>query len=86
MSTDIQHFGRQNSYWTIVGGKSFIQLRHNPADAGSALHQMDFDAHISQIQCGLNTSDAAADDENVFQIKSLSISFWDYFFSNREFK
>jgi hypothetical protein len=74
MPTDIQHFRRQNSYRAIVGGKGFIQLRHDPTDAGSALHQMDFDAHVSQIQCGLNASDTATDDENVFQIGTPFIS------------
>jgi hypothetical protein len=67
MSTDIQHFGRQNSDGAIVSGKGLVQLRHNPTDAGSALHQMDLDAHVAQIQCGLNASNAATDDENVFQ-------------------
>jgi hypothetical protein len=55
-------------------------LRHNTANAGSPLHEMDFDSHVSKIERGLNASDSAADDQYVFQVKTPYLN--DFRFKN----
>jgi hypothetical protein len=62
MSTDIQQFGRENSDGAIVSRESLIQLGHFPPYTGEPLHHVDLDAHSSQIQSSLNTSNSAAND------------------------
>jgi hypothetical protein len=64
MPTDIQQLRRQNSYRAVIGGKGLVQLGHFAADAGILFHQMDPDAHLTQVQSGLHARYPAAYYEN----------------------
>jgi len=64
MSTDIQQLRRKNSYRAIVSGKGLIQLGHFAADARVLFHQVDLNAHVTQIQSGLHAGYPTAHDEN----------------------
>jgi hypothetical protein len=66
MPTGIQQLRRENSDGAVVGGKGFVQLGHLAADTGQLFHQMDLDAHLSQVQGGLNTGDPTADYHDLF--------------------
>src|SRR5512139_870024 len=64
MSTDIHQLRSQNSEGAVIGRKSFVQLGHLSANAGQALHQMDFDPHLGEVQRRLDTRDASSNDKN----------------------
>jgi hypothetical protein len=64
MSTDIKQLRRKNSYRAIVSGKGLVQLGHFAADARVLLHQVDLNAHVTQIQGGLHAGYPTAHDEN----------------------
>ena len=46
MPADLDQFGRDNSHGTIIGGKSLVQLGHNPADGRRFFNQMNKKAGI----------------------------------------
>jgi hypothetical protein len=64
MSTDIQQLGRENSYGTVIGGKGLVQLSHLPTDARILLNQVDADSHVAEVERGLHSRYAAADNEH----------------------
>ena len=50
MSTDIQHFRREDSDGAVVGGKCLVQLSHFPADTRQPLDKIHLETHFRQIQ------------------------------------
>jgi hypothetical protein len=65
MPTDIHELGRQDSEGAIVGGKCFIELSHFPADGGKPFNQMNLESHFGQVQRGLHTCNASANDKDI---------------------
>ena len=61
---DLDQFGRDDSHGAVVGGEGLIELCHDPADRGGALHEIHVVAGVRQVQGGLHAGDAAASDEN----------------------
>jgi hypothetical protein len=58
MPADLDQFGRNNSHGTVIGGKGFVQLRHDAADGRRPFNQVNIKAGIGKIQCGLHTGNA----------------------------
>jgi hypothetical protein len=64
MPADLDQFGRDDSHGTVIGGKGFIQLRHQTANGGRLLQQIDIVSGIGQIQGRLHSGNAAADNHD----------------------
>jgi hypothetical protein len=66
MSTDIRHFGAENSDGTVHSGKRLVELSHGTAYGRPFLCQQNIESIISKIQGGLNACDTSSDDERPF--------------------
>src|ERR1019366_3560196 len=60
---DLDQARRHGAHRAIVGGKSFVELRHDPANGSAALGQIHLDATVGQIESGLHAADTASYDQ-----------------------
>jgi hypothetical protein len=64
MPADLDQFGRDNSHTAIIGGKGFIELRHEAADGRRLLDQVHIVSGVSQIKGRLHAGNPATDHHN----------------------
>lgn len=64
MAAGVDQFWADGAHGAIVRGERFIELCHVSADGGLGFHQVDLEALVSQIEAGLHTGDATADDQD----------------------
>ena len=61
MIGQFRQFGTQHARRAIIGGKGFVQLGHDTAHIGLFFYQMHSKTGIGNIQSGLDTGNATAD-------------------------
>lgn len=59
--TGLHQFWRENSERAVVSRKSFVQLRHHPADHRGFVEQINVISQLSQVKGSLYAGNAAAD-------------------------
>src|SRR3990172_6248571 len=64
MSPGIDQLGADRAHGAIVGGESLVELSHVSADGGLAFHEVDAKALLGQVEAGLHSGNAAAEDED----------------------
>ena len=57
---DFHQTRRHGTHGAIVGGKSLVQLRHDPANGRAALGQIHLDAAVGEIKRRLHAADTAS--------------------------
>ncbi len=60
---DLDQTRRHGAHRAIVGGKSFVELRHDPANSRAAFAQIHLDAAVGQIEGRLHAADTASHDQ-----------------------
>jgi hypothetical protein len=68
MPADLDQFRCKYSNRAVVGREGFIELGHMAADAGSLLHEIDFETRTREIKRGLDAGDASAHNHDVAEI------------------
>jgi hypothetical protein len=64
VAAHLHQFRRQGAHGTVVGRKGLIQLRHDAADSGFFLHQVDKKSGFGQIQRRLDAGDTPSHHQN----------------------
>ncbi len=64
MPADLDQYGRDDSHGTVVGGKCFVQLRHDAPDGRRFFEKVNVISGIRQIQGGLHSRNTATDDKH----------------------
>ena len=59
----VHHFWGQNTGGAVQGGEGLVQLGHAPADGRLLFHNVHLEPGVGNVQRGLDTGDAAADDQ-----------------------
>ena len=77
MSADLDQFGRDNTHCAIIGGKSLVQLRHQPTDGRRSFYQVNIVSGIGSVQSRLHAGNAATD--NHHSANSISRHLFSYF-------
>jgi len=62
---DLGHLGREDAGGAVEGRESLVELGHVAADGRLALDEEDLLAGVGQGHGGMDTADAAPDDEDV---------------------
>jgi len=52
------------AHGAVIGGEGLVELGHVPADGGPRLDEVHAEALVGQVEAGLHSGDAAADDED----------------------
>ena len=63
MIANIHHFRREDTGRAIKRREGFIKLSHMSADGRFALHEINMETRIGDLECGLDASDTAADNQ-----------------------
>jgi hypothetical protein len=64
VATRIDQFRRHDTHGAIIGGESFVELGHGPANTDVLFEEVDFKARFSEIEGGLDSTDPSSDDQN----------------------
>jgi len=64
MPADLDQFGGDNSHGTIIGGKSFGQLGHHPANGCRSFNQVNIVSCVSNVQSGLHAGDTPSHNQS----------------------
>ena len=59
----VDHLGGQDAGRAVKRRKGLVELGHVPADGGLAFDQVDVDAGLGDVECGLDAGHAAAHDQ-----------------------
>ncbi len=77
MPVRLDQFGRQDAHGAVVGGKRLVELRHFAANGGFALGEEYLHPRVGQIQCGLDSSNAAPNHERCpYRVDLRRFSHW----------
>jgi hypothetical protein len=60
---DVHHLGRQDARRAVQGRESLVELAHVPAHRGRLLDDVDLEARVRDIECGLDAGYPCADHE-----------------------
>ena len=60
VSSRLHQPGGYYAHRTVVCGEGLVELSHHSADVALFLYQVDFEAGVRQVECGLHTADSTS--------------------------
>jgi hypothetical protein len=71
MPADLDQFGRENSYGTVIGGKGLVKLGHMAANGRCLVHQINPEPRSGKIERGLDPTDPAPDNHYITEMTAF---------------